>query len=345
MAWILLLALPALPLAYVAVRRRIIARGLRVPAGGIDERGYVRIGGVDQWVQARGTDRTNPVLLVLHPHGLSMVPLTPLFSLWEKHFTVVLWDRRTVGRTRARNRHAGTGGWTFDRFVVDGIELAEHLRARLRCDRIVLLAHSQGTVVGTRMAAQRPDLFRAYVGVGQMVDMPRNEEMAYERTLELARTRGAGKAVRALETLGRPPYPDPARWIRRLRAAMAVDTEFGPWQRLLLARAFTTPGCTPADIVHLMTDAVLLPQGLYDETMAVTPQSLGTRFEVPVILLHGDADLYAMPELAREYVDAIEAPAKAYVPLPGYGHMVPLLAPDLLGQTIATRVAASGSLS
>ncbi len=33
-------------------------------AKGIDEAGYVRIGGIDQWVQIRGDDRGNPVLLL-----------------------------------------------------------------------------------------------------------------------------------------------------------------------------------------------------------------------------------------------------------------------------------------
>ncbi len=35
-------------------------------AKGIDEAGYVRIGGIDQWVQIRGDDRGNPVLLWLN---------------------------------------------------------------------------------------------------------------------------------------------------------------------------------------------------------------------------------------------------------------------------------------
>jgi len=40
------------------------------PAGakarGIDETGFVRIGGIDQWVAIQGSDVRNPVLLYLH---------------------------------------------------------------------------------------------------------------------------------------------------------------------------------------------------------------------------------------------------------------------------------------
>ena len=100
------------------------------------------------------------------------------------------------------------------------------------------------------------------------------------------------------------------------------------------------PGYTTRDILHALADVMLLPQHLYDETMAVTPATLGTRFQVPVLLLHGAADSYAMPELAREYVDMIEAPAKAYVALDGLGHLAPFLAPDRVGQELASWLAA-----
>jgi len=340
--WILLGAgaVLAAPLGFVAVRRRLVARRLALPADGIDEHGYVRIGGVDQWVQIRGADRANPVLLVLHGHGISMVPLTPLYRSWEKHFTVVQWDRRTVGRTRSAGGRAGRADWSFERFIADGVELVEHLRQRLGQDKVILVAHSQGTVIGVGMVRRRPDLFRAYVGLGQMVDMPRNEDMAYDAVMRDARARGKTKVVDGLVALGRPPYPDPGAWIRRLRLAMAVDAEVTAWRKLLVARMLFMPGYTPRDILHTFTDLMLLPQRLYDETMAVTPATLGTRFQVPVLLLHGAADFYAMPELASEYVDMIEAPAKAYVALDGLGHMAPFLAPDRFGQELVSRLAA-----
>ena len=41
--------------------------GLAMPAfaapQGIDERGFVQIGGIDQWIAIQGTDRRNPIIL------------------------------------------------------------------------------------------------------------------------------------------------------------------------------------------------------------------------------------------------------------------------------------------
>ncbi|HZM76366.1 MAG TPA: alpha/beta hydrolase [Candidatus Limnocylindrales bacterium] len=334
MTWILLtvagviaIVIAAL-LGFVVLRRRKVAHQLTLPPSGIDERGYVRIGGVDHWVQIRGTDRANPILLMLHGHGASMIPLTPLYTSWERHFTVVQWDRRTVGRTRRAARRSGDADWTFDRFIADGIELVEHLRQRLGQDRVVLVGHSQGTVIGVGMARRRPDLFHAYVGMGQMADMARNEAIAYERVLAQARAAGRHKVVEGLVKLGPPPYADRATWIRRLRYTMTIDPEGRAWQKVAIARLLFMPGHSVRDIFGWFTDVMAFPQHLYEETMAVTPETLGTHFEVPVLILQGTQETYAIAELAQEYLEQIEAPAKTYVPLHGLGHLAPFLAPD-----------------
>ncbi len=63
-----IIAAPAVGgLAYRKARQRRVAKALEIttPNGIVEER-FVRIGGIDQWIQLRGEDRDNPVLLVLH---------------------------------------------------------------------------------------------------------------------------------------------------------------------------------------------------------------------------------------------------------------------------------------
>jgi hypothetical protein len=67
----------ALALGYRAMRQARVARSLVISSPrGIAEDGYVRIGGVDQWLQIRGEDRDNPVLLALIPGGGHCAVLT-----------------------------------------------------------------------------------------------------------------------------------------------------------------------------------------------------------------------------------------------------------------------------
>jgi pimeloyl-ACP methyl ester carboxylesterase len=110
----------------------------------------------------------------------------PLRSL-EKHFTVVQWDERGVSKTLGRNGKAGSGEMSFARRVSDAIEVTEFLRNHMRKDKVILLAESMGTLVGVPLVKRRPDLFYAYVGTDQYVDMARNEALKYQMTLERLR--------------------------------------------------------------------------------------------------------------------------------------------------------------
>src|SRR6478672_7356876 len=102
-------------------------------AKGIDEAGYVNIGGIEQWVTIRGQDRANPVLLFLHggPGDVTSCWTFRMFDPWEDHFTVVQWDQRGAGRTLKKSGTAGAPSLTVDRMAQDGIELAEYLRKHL----------------------------------------------------------------------------------------------------------------------------------------------------------------------------------------------------------------------
>lgn len=175
---------------------------------GIDEARYVEVGGIEQWITIRGEDRKNPVLLLLHggpgdatnPWGYAG------FRSWLKTFTVIQWDQRGAGRTLGRNGPALAPTITIERMAQDGIELANLLRKTLEKDKIVLVGHSWGSILGVFMVKARPDLFYAFVGTGQVADPRRNYAVAYNELLKKAERLGEQRAIRELKEVGPPPY-------------------------------------------------------------------------------------------------------------------------------------------
>jgi pimeloyl-ACP methyl ester carboxylesterase len=301
---------------------------------------FVPIGGIEQWIGIRGEDRDNPVLLVLHGGpGSPYSIFTPLIRSWEKHFTIVQWDRRGVGKTLGRNGKAGSREMTFDRMVDDGIEVAEFLRAYLKSDKIILLSSSMGTLVGVPLVLRRPDLFFAFVGTDLNVNMARNEALSYQLTLDRLRAMGDKTAVAMLERIGADPSRwDLGAWNRKMRCTIKTVTVGPSLNDLLLPLILLSPGHNLRDIFHLFVGLQFAAAQLFEQFMSFDARRLGTRFEVPFFLFQGEADLFTLTAVAEEYFADVEAPMKRLALIKAAGHFAAFTQPDQFLNELLTHV-------
>jgi pimeloyl-ACP methyl ester carboxylesterase len=306
---------------------------------GINEGSFVRLGGTDQWVQIRGEDRNNPVLLVLHGGpGMTYVPFTPLFKSWEKAFTVVLWERRGVGKTYASNGPEPVGTLTFNRMATDGIELAEYLRQRLHKEKIILLGHSVGSVVGVLMAKQRPDLFYAYVGTDQIADMARNEAVSYDMLVKRVAAEGDIKRQKEVADIGPPPYTDADRWFEKQRLISATDPVMKSFENRLFPMIATAPGYSMKEMMAVGQGLKYSAAALLSEMMSLELRKLAITFKLPVIFILAENDVLDPTALAVEYFGMIEAPKKELAILKGAGHSAVLMMPEEFLKELVAKV-------
>jgi pimeloyl-ACP methyl ester carboxylesterase len=314
---------------------------IRTP-NGIDEARYVRIGGIDQWIQIRGQDRGNPVLLCLHggPGG-TWIPLTALFVPWEKEFTIVQWDQRGAGKTLETTGRSVADTMSVDRMAQDGIELSEFLRSRLHKDKIILLGHSWGSLLGIHMTKQRPDLFYAYVGTGQISRMPRSMQLSYEYLLGKARAANDKEAVEELERIGPPPYDGMDKAIVHFKWHGVYQTEVDRAALSSLPGGLTSPAPNYSlwDECNRIRGFAQIPTWrTYQEMLSADLPSLGTDFKIPVFFFQGVEDELTVTALVKEYFDRINAPHKEMVLIEGAGHFAVWSRPDRFLQELITRV-------
>ena len=294
------------------------ALAIRTP-NGIDRSMYIEIGGLRQWVQIRGEDRRNPVLLFVHGGpALSMIPFTyRSMRPWEKYYTIVSWDQRGAGRTYILNGGADKTAAGMDQIIDDGIQLADVTRNILHKDKIIVLGESFGSAVALEMVRRRPDLFYAFVGTGQAVDMRRAEVLTYQLLLQQVRAAHDEKATERLVAAGPPPYADSSRrtLVERIEGDHPGESESSMGADFLFA-----PGYSLRESFQLLAGATQHRAKLVAEDMNYNAQSRGTTFEVPVFFFQGSEDIAAPLQLAAEYMNAISAPQKALVVIPGGGH-------------------------
>ncbi|WP_433217451.1 alpha/beta fold hydrolase [Dactylosporangium sp. CS-047395] len=329
----------AAPLVYRGIRKQQRANAARIDSpNGIVEGRYVTIGGVEQWLQIRGEDRDNPVLLVVHGGpGSPYSVFTPVLREWERYFTVVHWDRRGAGKTLRRNGFKAEE-LDFELMVEDGIEVAEHLREYFGQERILLMAGSMGTIVGLPMVKRRPDLFCAYVGTDFYVNMVENERQGRLDTIERLRAANNKRGVAALEKLDADPRTwDVKSWGTRMQWSMGTDPTTG---NAALTRLFklllTKPDYSLADVSAWLKGFGKSRDTMFEQFMRWDARALGTSFEVPFYLFQGARDVVTLTEPAVEYFKEIDAPEKQLVLIENASHFCAFSEPGQFLQALRT---------
>jgi pimeloyl-ACP methyl ester carboxylesterase len=321
----------AFALPYRWYRQHEIAEGRAIrSAGGIDSLVSVRIGGIDQWIHVRGQNVNNPILLFIHGGpGIAFIPLArEVQGPWERHFTVVQWDQRGAGKTYARNdRDLQRITMSVSQMEQDALEVVNYLRKRFKRDKIVVLGHSWGSILGLWLAHEHPDIIDAYVGVAQAVNMKLNEMTAYEDALKVARMRHSVEAIRDLESI--QPYPPPAvdlrkasiaqEWQAKLLGPPADRPRFVDMKRIL-STLLSAPEYSLRDVYGFTRGQLFSLEVLIPEVKQVDVATLGTDFKVPLFFFHGRHDPYCRPALIEKYAETITAPRREIVWFEDAGH-------------------------
>jgi pimeloyl-ACP methyl ester carboxylesterase len=164
----------------------------------------VTIGGIRQKILIQGDDVTNPVLLWLHggPGEPAMMLAHHFSSELKRHLTIVHWDQRGAGLSYSPDLDGRQV--SEDLIASDAVELARYLAHRFQKRKIYLLGHSFGSVIGLRLVAAHPELFCAYVGLGQVIKPSRSEELTYGWLEHTLRQVGDLQGLRRIQEARRP---------------------------------------------------------------------------------------------------------------------------------------------
>jgi pimeloyl-ACP methyl ester carboxylesterase len=300
-----------------------------VPSG-IQESYKTKIGGIDQWINVRGQDRSNPIILFIH--GGPASPLTP--TIWqfqrpiEEYFTVVNWDQRGAGKTyREANPDSISDTIHISRYVDDAIEVVDYIRNRYHKDKLILIGHSWGTVVGMNVALKRPDLFFAYVGIGQVINTRDNEGLSFDYAIKQARDHRNSSAVKELESIA--PYPgnkpitreriNTARKWAQFYGGMSAYRETSKYyfNAPLLSPEYTADEIGAIDKGSLFTLGRILP-----ELLEVNFNNIRS-FPIPVVMFMGRHDYTTPSEPTSAWLNKVKAPYKQGVFFEHSAHMIP----------------------
>ena len=284
----------------------------------IEEASFLTIGGIEQWVTIRGDDRRHPVLLLLHGGpGDVQSPLVATYAPYEKDFVLVQWDERGSGRTFAKN---GAAGVSREKLIADGIDLAEQLRKRFPQAPLIVFGHSWGTIVATGMVQQRPELFAAYVGTGQVASWAGAVQFQFDFLKERYKETGNAAGLAALEAIG---TPDPKNVSQYFGFSRPIRQHMNPsdtaWLTGLKDR-YTANGVTEEAMQAIGDGSMASGSALIGASVEGELATSATTFKLPYYVIQGRHDLFTPTPLAEAYFSKVSAPKKRLIIIEDAGH-------------------------
>ncbi|MBO3739106.1 alpha/beta fold hydrolase [Actinoplanes flavus] len=307
------LGLAAAGLALVTVAVAVPARTERIP-GGVAE--LAEVDGLR--VMIRGRVPAAPVLLfVPGPPGGSMIgTLRRRLPALEERFVVATLERRSGAPL------------TLDSEVADIVAVTEHLRGRFGRDRIVLAAHSGGSIPAVTAAHRRPGLYQAYLGIGQAVSLRDSDRILYADMLAWARSGGRDDLVERLTAQGPPPWPDVFDHEPFQLHAPEVYGIAGPPLDL------GVPEYTPLGKAHVMTTMLDAWDALYPNLQDVDLRRDVPELAIPAWFVQGGREMRSLAEPFATWYAALRSPDKRLVVFPESGHHPMSEEPDRFAATV-----------
>jgi pimeloyl-ACP methyl ester carboxylesterase len=298
------------------------------------EERFIFINGIEQWVTIKG-DSSKPAILFLHGGpGSTMSPYADnVYKDWEKDFIIVQWDQRGAGRTYGRNapgelspEYLHANPLTREQIAADGIALSEYLLKRLGKQKLILFGTSWGSVLGVTIVSKRPDLFYAYVGHSQVVNLS-SDAWSYNKAYEMAVANHDTASIQTLTGLGKPPYEE-ARQVGKLwRVVKKFEKERSvpPPESWFIETAGYNNDTDDQNrrdgddysFVNFVGDKKL---GVESMRASIDFLKDNLDFKVPVYFIQGEEDLTTPKETTKNYFNKLRAPQKKYVLLPGSAH-------------------------
>lgn len=287
---------------------------------------YVNINGIEQFLLHYNNVNTQlPVLLFIHGGpGMSESNFSYVFQDGIADlYTVVHWDQRGSGKTLSKNKNIYP---TMKELLDDLLQVVLYLKSKYRKDKLVILGHSFGSLLGTLFALTHPEDVLYYIGAGQFISITENEKVGYEKLKELIIKVDDKKDLAKLREIGDYPennYDKPMikkiQNIRILQGKYKIGMDFFP----ILKALFRSPIFQISDVVSIvkgMSDnkqiwEFLFSHSLYDETLT---------YEIPVYDIIGERDFQAPNTIAKSYFNRIHAPCKEIFTIEDAGHFMML---------------------
>jgi pimeloyl-ACP methyl ester carboxylesterase len=276
----------------------------------------LNIGGIKQVIEIKTNDSNKPVLLFLSggPGGSMMTTAYSYTEFLKNEFTIIQWDQRDTEKTLALN--ASPVQPTIEQMEKDTYEVVTFLTKELNQEKIYLLGHSWGNVLGFYMVENYPELLHSYFAVNPVINQLESERYLLE--ILKIHFKDNSIASKELASVNIPfKIKEDLFYLRKwmsykdgMEYALSENYEIGfnTWSK----RWFL----------------------VMEEVMKIDLPNTLTEVDCPIYFLVGKNDNQTSTEIAQEYYKELKAPKKGLFLFENSGHGIQFDEPDKFQKTL-----------
>ena len=294
---------------------------------------YVSINGIEQYFLHISNDSKDVIIML---HGGPGAPNSYLAYYHQPYLNfcnVVYYDQRGAGKTRLKNK-TKPESLSYDILVEDLNQTIQYVKDKYQADRIFLLGHSCGSVLGTQYVLRYPHDVDGFIGYGQVVAQGVYERVWYEHLKEAVLKAGNKKDIKKINAvdadfpnIGREKYLDTYHLLSSLEPKYGYKVN--DWMKLYMKSpimSFFRDG-------RIMMDAEKFNRNLMGEMYDYDIRSIKD-YQVPIFYVLGRHDVWTPSTAAAEYFETISAPQKGLYWIEDAGHMIDTDNPSAFWNTI-----------
>ncbi len=280
----------------------------------------VIIGGIEQTLIIRGRNKSKPVILFLHggPGSPEIAFVRAVDQPIEDDFVMVYWEQRGAGKSYSSDM---TGEYmTIEQFIADTKELSELLAKRFNQEKIYIMGHSWGSLLGILTAQKYPELYYAYFGIGQVCNQYEGERVSLEWVRAQAQELNDEEAIEELAEISLPDFPGTSDdWLNYLRVQRGYVNKFGGgaahnetsnWA--ILKMLFDAKEYTLKEKVNIIPATLFSLKHLFPDVMENNLFNEPDSMQIPVYIFQGKYDYQTPTVLAKDFYDQLKAPQKEF---------------------------------
>ena len=306
----------------------------------INESNFIKIGNVNQFVIIRGKSINNPILLMLHGGTTEIAHSIQFNKSLEEYFTVVYWEQRGEGKSYSKDIVDAKP--ELEEYIKDTHELTDYLKNRFDQEKIFLLGHSWGTMLGMKTIEQYPNDYEAYIAVSQYCDPLQSDKLMFKYFRESTNKTSIIKKIDTLDTLTKESVKG-VSLVTRTYKIFPLILKFGGFYHenklMNLVKLFWMPILRLKEY-NLLDKYRAMQQNEKRLQIYYQYNFFETLLEVkiPVYFIHGISDYVINYNITKEYFEKLKAPKKIFFTFEKSGHLPEFEEPEKFNDIVVNQI-------